>query len=88
MELLMTRVERHKKAAEHFGKNGGHVILVECDLCGYLDWKSTATKEPKGFTVVLLDRDCPRCADTFRRAPEIATWVFAVIAKAQEDMAR
>ena len=87
MKLMMTKAERHAKAAEHFGKDGGHVTLTECDVCGYIDWRSTATKEPKGFTVIPLSGQCPRCDEILRRAPEIANWVFAVIAKSQEDAA-
>ena len=85
MKLRMTKAERHAKAAEHFGKDGGHVTLTECDVCGYIDWLSTATREPKGFAVVPLDRQCPRCTEVQWRAPEVANWVFAVIAKSQED---
>lgn len=84
---MMTKAERHAKAAERYEKDGGHVTLTECDVCGYLEWVSTAPKEPKGFTVVLLDSDCPRCSEVLQRAPEVATWVFAVIAKNQEDAA-
>lgn len=88
MKLMMTKAERHAKAAEHFGKDGGHVTISECDVCGHLDWVSTATKAPKGFAVVPIGRQCPRCAEILQRAPEVANRVFAVIAKSQEDVAK
>lgn len=75
----MSRAERREKAAEYFGKSGGHVTLSECQTCGYLDWVSTATKEPNGFSVSPSYGSCPRCAIAFQRAPELVEWVLGAI---------
>lgn len=80
----MTKEDRHQRAAKHFGKDGGHVTMTECEICGHLEWQSTATKEPDGFTVVPGNRPCARCSDVFYRAPEIASWVLAVVSKSKE----
>ena len=64
----------------------GLVTFQECDICGFLEWSSTATKEPDGYFVEPRHGNCPRCQEVLARSPEIALWVMNVVLKAQRDL--
>lgn len=64
----------------------GLVTLQECDICGYLDWSSTASREPDGYRIEPRHGGCRKCDEAAMRAPELAQWVMNVVIKAQRDL--
>jgi len=65
--------------------NVGHVHIVECGVCGWLDWSSTDSAKPKGHSVS-EQAGCGRCREAFLREPEVAGWVLAALGKLREEI--
>ena len=87
VSLLNPDKERYEGFAAQYDKDG-HITISECSICGYLEWVSAATKEPKGYHVVQNVNNCPKCDEARYRGPELYVWVINVVAKAQKDVAK
>ena len=84
----MSRADRLESFAAgcRTNREAGHVRMVECAVCGWLDWRSTETKQPKGHSVE-TQAGCGRCREAFMREPEVAGWVLAALGKLREELA-
>lgn len=90
MSAIKNKAERLAKIAEHYAKDGGYVTLVECGVCGAVEWYSTDKSRPSGvFAVRPLDghQPCASCNEAFHRSPELVAWVMGVVNKTLEDLA-
>lgn len=86
MKHIRPEEERMQAAMARYGKDGGHVHLCECDVCGLLQWSHTDLKAPPGCSVTTLESICPRCNEVARRDPEVFDWVMNAIVKTQKDL--
>lgn len=84
-EFIKPRELRYQEAWKHFERGPGLVVMAECDICGYLDWRSTHTKEPDGYRIVPMEY-CHRCEEVRQRSPEIFQWVINALAKTHVDI--
>ena len=75
--------ERYQRFAKHYYP--GHVSIRECCTCGYLDWVSTGTKDPNGYSVS-IGVECRGCYMIYQRAPELFYWVQNVVAHSMKSL--
>ena len=76
-DLIKDADKRHKGFASQYGK--GLVTLMECKVCGYLEWHSTREAGPDDVIVIGMEY-CNRCQQVARRNPEVYEWVLSVAA--------
>lgn len=89
MDALLTKEQRYALAVACMNKRdgGGEVCLSECNVCGHIEWVSTDNSRAPGYVIhPIQSMQCHHCQDVIRRAPELAAWVFDVVAKAQRDV--
>lgn len=84
-EALRQRLEAiARRNHEEHVEEGRRITFRVCRLCGFAKWAGSSGSEG-GFSVALNDdafdheNGCEFCMDVFRRAPEVAQWVLAVI---------
>ena len=80
---LRPDAERYQRFAEHYYP--GHVSIRECYICGYLEWSSTGTKDPNGYSVS-SGGNCQECYVILQRVPEIFAWVQNVVAHSMKSL--
>lgn len=83
---VMSRDER----IAHFAKGQPHaethhLTLAECDICGWLEWVSSAEAEKPGVSLERMEAGrCPRCASVRTRNPEVFNWVLSTLVQHEQ----
>lgn len=83
---VMTRDER----IAHFAKSQPcaethHLTLAECDICGWLEWISSAVADKPGVSLGRMGAErCPRCSSVRMRNPEVFNWVLSTLVRHEQ----
>ncbi len=88
IEHLPTKNERYEDFVKHQIRDGyNYLEIAECDICGYLEYKSASKREQKGYNVEILQQtECKKCVEIVMRNPEIYNWILTVIWKTLRDL--
>ena len=65
----------------------GFVHIRECLFCSKMEWSTTETKKPNGFSVAPSNPyNCSMCTEVGQRNPEIFKWVTDCIAHSMKSI--
>ena len=63
-----------------------HLTLAECDICGWLEWISSAEAEKPGVSLERMEGGrCQRCASVRMRNPEVYHWVLSTLVQHEQS---
>lgn len=88
IESAMKGPDRYESfISTRFQREKGCIVLGECVLCGWLEWRMTRSSEPDGHAVEPLPIvDCPRCNLIISRSPETFDWISGVVSSLCRDI--